>query len=73
MNRQMRIALASLASQIKTTDVRLPASEPPHKIRDDNQSIKNGVINEEFDYRMRSEGEPPEKRKRGRPRTKRKD
>lgn len=73
MNRQMRIALASLTSQIKSVDVRLPASEPPHKIRDDNQSIKNGVINEKLDYRMRSEGEPPIKRKRGRPRTKRED
>jgi hypothetical protein len=69
----LKIALASLASQIKTTGVRLPAIEPPHKIRDDNQSIKDGVINEEFDNRMRSEGEPPIKRKRGRPRTKRQD
>jgi hypothetical protein len=71
MNRQMKFAVTLLSSQIKTSNVRLPAIDPPHKIRDDNQSIKNGVINEECDIRMRSEGEPPIKRKRGRPRTKR--
>lgn len=73
MIRKRQILTAILTSQIKKTDVRLPASEPPHTIRDDNQSIKNGVINEECDIRMRSEGEPPIKRKRGRPRTKRQD
>jgi hypothetical protein len=71
MNRQIKFAVTLLSSQIKTSNVRLPAIDPPHKIRDDNQSIKNGVINEECDIRMRSEGEPPIKRKRGRPRTKR--
>jgi hypothetical protein len=73
MNTQLKIALTSLALQIKSIDVKCPASEKPHKIRDDNQSIKNGVINEECDVRMRGEGEPQIKRKRGRPRTKWKD
>jgi hypothetical protein len=71
MNRKTQIALALLASQIKDTGVRLPTSEIPHKIKDDDQSIRNGAINEECDIRMRSEGEPPVQRKRGRPRTKR--
>jgi hypothetical protein len=69
----LKKALASLASQIKKPDVTLPSIEIPHKITDDNQSINNGVINEEFHNRMRSEIESPAKRKRGRPKSKRED
>lgn len=67
----LKKVLLSLTSQIKKTDARLPIMETPHTIRDDDQSIRNGVINEEFDYRMRSEIESPIKRKRGRPKSKR--
>ena len=46
--------LAILASQIKTSGVTLGTIEKPHKIRDDNQSIHNGVINEELHANLRS-------------------
>ena len=43
-----------MTSQIKSSDVTLATIEKPHKIRDDNQSIHNGVINEEFNANLRS-------------------
>ena len=57
--------LAILASQIKTSGVTLGTIEKPHKIRDDNQSIHNGVINEEFDANLRSASPTSGWRKRG--------
>lgn len=58
--------LAIMASQIKSSDVKLAAIEKPHKIRDDNQSIHNGVINEEFNANLRSASPTSGWRKRGR-------
>ena len=72
MNGLKKVLLA-MSSQIKKADVRLPIMETPHTIRDDNQSIRNGVINEESYNRMRSAIESPVKRKRGRPRANRQD
>jgi len=46
--------LVALTSQIKSSDVTLATAEIPHKIKDDNQSIHNGVINEEFNSNLRS-------------------
>ena len=56
--------LAHLTSQIKSSDVTLATIEKPHKIRDDNQSIHNGVINEEFNANLRSASPTSGKRKR---------
>ena len=50
--------MKTLASQIKKTSVKLPKKVGrPHKIKDDNQSIKNGVVNEESDSDLRSASE----------------
>jgi hypothetical protein len=57
--------LAILASQIKPSNVTLARIEKPHKIRDDNQSIHNGVINEELHANLRSAGPTSGWRKRG--------
>lgn len=47
--------LATFASQIKKSNVKLPIkSDKPHKIQDDNQSIHNGVIHEKFEPSLRS-------------------
>jgi hypothetical protein len=47
--------MATFASQIKKSNVKLPVKqEMPHKIKDDNQSIHNGVINEEPKPSLRS-------------------
>lgn len=56
--------LMAIASQIHKSDVRLPTLSLPHKITDDNQSIKNGVVNEKFDVDLRSESKPKRGRKR---------
>ena len=65
---QLKKALAYLTSQIKKPQVILPTVEKPHKIQDDNQSIHNGVINEQkTESDLRSTTEPQAKRKRGRP------
>ena len=58
--------LAILASQIRTSNVTLGTIEKPHKIRDDNQSIHNGVINEELHANLRSASPTSGWRKRGR-------
>ena len=39
--------LGRMASQIKKPNVKLRKNTKPHKIQDDNQSVNNGVINEE--------------------------
>lgn len=47
--------IKALASQIKEPDVKLPKKRGrPHKIKDDNQSIKNGVVNEKSNADLRS-------------------
>ena len=57
--------MATIASQIKKPNVKLPSkSEVPHKIKDDNQSIQHGVIHEKLDADLRSQGELGRKRKR---------
>ena len=56
--------LLVMASQIRKSDVTLPALSLPHKITDDNQSIQNGVVNEKFDVDLRSESKSKRGRKR---------
>lgn len=46
--------LDKLTSKIKRSNVKLPKSIKPHKIKDDNQSINNGVINEKYPVCLRS-------------------
>jgi len=47
--------ILTLASQIKKTSVKLPKKiGRPHKIKDNNQSINNGVVNEESHFDLRS-------------------
>ncbi len=53
MNFQNKI-VDKLASKIKRSNVKLPKSVKPHKIKDDNQSINNGVINEKYPVCLRS-------------------
>jgi hypothetical protein len=60
----LKKALAFLTSQIKKSDVKLPTIEKPHKIRDDNQSIHDGVIHEKFDTGLRGSGKTSAGRKR---------
>ena len=44
-----------MGSQIKKPSGKLPKKRfTPHKIKDDNQAISIGVINEEFDISLRS-------------------
>ena len=65
---QLKKALAYLTSQIKKPRVILPDIDKPHKIQDDNQSIHNGVINEQkSEPDLRSTNPVEGKRKRGRP------
>ena len=46
--------MQSLAAQIKKHNTKLPKNVGrPHKIKDDNQSIKNGVVNEKSDSDLR--------------------
>lgn len=63
MNR-MKKMLVAMASQIKNPSVTLPTSDKPHKIKDDNQSIHNGVINEKSESSVRGAGKTVAKRKR---------
>ena len=60
----MKKLLASFTSQIKKSDVKLPVIEQPHKIKDDNQSIHNGVINEKTDANLRGSSKTSTGRKR---------
>jgi hypothetical protein len=46
--------IMTLASQIKKASVKLPKAGRPHKIKDNNQSIKNGVVNEKSHVDLRS-------------------
>ena len=62
----MAKVLTFMSSQIKKSSVKLQPIEKPHTIRDDNQSIHNGVIHEKSDSSMRSEGSAIAKPKRGR-------
>lgn len=57
--------MSTMAFQIKKPNVKLAnKSAVPHKITDDNQSIKHGVIHEKLDADLRSQGELGRKRKR---------
>ena len=56
--------LAYLTSQVNKTSVTLGTIETPHKIKDDNQSITSGVINEKSEPNLRSEIKPIAKRQR---------
>ena len=60
--------LALMTSQIKKSDVKLPIIDidKPHKIKDDNQSIHNGVINETIESKtaVRGTSKPSAGRKR---------
>lgn len=60
----LKKALAFLTSQIKKSDVKLQTIEQPHKIRDDNQSIHDGVIHEKLDTTLRSTSKTGAGRKR---------
>ena len=46
--------LDKLTLQIYKPTVKLPKSNKPHKIKDNNQSVKNGVINEKTSSSLRS-------------------
>jgi hypothetical protein len=46
--------LGKMSSQIRKPNVKLAKNIKPHKIKDDNQSVKNGVINEESSTGLRS-------------------
>jgi hypothetical protein len=47
--------LDKIALQIYKPTVKLPKSNTPHKIKDNNQSVNNGVINEKTNSRLRSQ------------------
>ena len=66
---RLKKLLSCLTSQIKKSSVKLPAADKPHKIKDDNQSIHNGVIYEKLDSSLRGESKPTAKRKRTSKRT----
>ena len=53
-----------MASQIKKPDVMIPQNTASHKIKDNDQSIHNGVINEKREPSLRSEVKPKAGRKR---------
>jgi hypothetical protein len=61
--RSIQELLAIMASQIKRSGVTLATVEKPHKIKDDNQSIHNGVINETIESDLRSQSQPNTERK----------
>lgn len=51
--------LTKISSQIKKSNVKLPnKTVTPHKIKDNNQSISDGVINEKSNLSLRSAGKP---------------
>ena len=64
--------LLQLASQVKKSDVTIKKTAPNNKITDDNQSIKDGVINEKRNSSVRSKTKPRSTTKRT-VRAKRKD
>ena len=47
--------MAIMSSQIKGVATKLPTIQKSHKIKDDNQSIHNGVVNEKSKPSLRSE------------------
>lgn len=53
--------IGALTSQIRKGSVTIPAEVMPHKITDDNQSIKNGVIHEKLNISVRSQASHPRK------------
>ena len=55
MKLALKKIIGALTSQIRKGSVTIPAEVMPHKITDDNQSIKNGVIHEERNLSMRSQ------------------
>ena len=71
MNRLKKM-LVQMASQIKVSGVKLPVSDKPHKIQDNNLAIHNGVIYEKSNASLRSAPDGTGKRKRSRA-TKRQD
>ena len=51
--------LTKISTQIRKSNVKLPNKiQTPHKIKDNNQSISDGVINEESNFNLRSESKP---------------
>lgn len=46
MKLSLKKIIGALSSKITKSNVTIPAEVVPHKIKDDNQSIKNGVIHE---------------------------
>ena len=63
--RKLQKIISVLVNQIKPDNVKLPLNNKPLKIKDNNQAINNGVINEESDSDLRSQTQPT-KRGRGR-------
>ena len=61
MNNLKKI-IGALNSQIRKNDVIMPKEDMPHKITDDNQSIKNGVTNEKHLISLRSKASNSRKR-----------
>jgi hypothetical protein len=55
-------AVLALAAQILRAKVQMPLAVSPHTIKHDNQSIKNGVIDEKSDLDLRGESIPRKKR-----------
>lgn len=57
--------MRAMTSQIIKPSVKIPALlMPRNKITDDNQSLKNGVINEESDANLRSPSQTGARRRR---------
>jgi hypothetical protein len=55
MKKTINKILATMASQIKKPNVKLPVNSiKPHKIKDDNQSVNYGVIHEKPTTCLRS-------------------
>jgi hypothetical protein len=59
--------LGLFARQVRKPDIIIPVVlEQPHIIKDNNQSINNGAVNEKSDAGLRSETKPKRKRVRQR-------
>jgi hypothetical protein len=55
--------LSFFAKQVRKSDVIIPVIlEKPHTIKDNNQSINSGAVNEKSDAGLRSETKPRRKR-----------
>jgi hypothetical protein len=55
--------LSFFAKQVRKSDVFIPVIlEKPHTIKDNNQSINSGAVNEKSDAGLRSETKPRRKR-----------